>query len=538
MHHPDVGIVILIILNLVVLTCYRLLENRKFGEEDVLWKVVRTMSGNEYFLAVEERALADLCSNPFCSNDISSNCASYKKSGLSMLKDARPIPPRNYTCCSEKCFQEVERVGVKLGTVDDAVKRFRNLLQAAREQKRRAEGLGWAGENASVTRKKQSEGFAAGSKKMPIMKATVQEKELSNVQCDSEAPKMVHDPHAVEGYVPKRSVQSSRTQGKRVQFADQLVQDPPENKVELHVKDQVERDDTSGAENLPGTVGAAMAPRLVFQMEDPKGPIDGQSSELGARFGTLKLETPKEDEEQNVQQQIESAHAELSVDENLTNTMRQGMSKYFPHLKNSLPAKFFEEDSELDETTSDDCDEVEGWMVSDDDFLSDEDEATIQCHRSFFGELFSYLDYWITDATVRMMQNHPSVHAANIPQVPEIMNAIQRLMNIATNSVVDHMKAASLRNEIHKSISNVIRTFRLDQSLPAFDSKQWRVVSAIILKALSLHSCPEYQKIVDTREGIRQLGILLGSASFTMEEFYAALELMLGESSDQVCTTE
>lgn len=52
----------------------------------------------------------------------------------------------------------------------------------------------------------------------------------------------------------------------------------------------------------------------------------------------------------------------------------------------------------------------------------------------------------------------------------------------------------------------------------------------LLLKALSLERCPALRPCFETRDGIARLNRLLGTLSFTSEEFYAALELL--------CSTE
>jgi hypothetical protein len=55
---------------------------------------------------------------------------------------------------------------------------------------------------------------------------------------------------------------------------------------------------------------------------------------------------------------------------------------------------------------------------------------------------------------------------------------------------------------------------------------QWQVVSLLLLKALSLERCPALRPAFETRQGIERLGRLLGTLSFTIDEFYAQLELL------------
>ena len=55
---------------------------------------------------------------------------------------------------------------------------------------------------------------------------------------------------------------------------------------------------------------------------------------------------------------------------------------------------------------------------------------------------------------------------------------------------------------------------------------QWQVVVVLLLKALSLERCPALRPSFETRDGIARLNRLLGTLSFTSEEFHAALELL------------
>jgi hypothetical protein len=53
------------------------------------------------------------------------------------------------------------------------------------------------------------------------------------------------------------------------------------------------------------------------------------------------------------------------------------------------------------------------------------------------------------------------------------------------------------------------------------------IVALIIVKAQSLSSHPEYQEFTDSRAAISRIGTVLSDANFTVEEFYAVLELFL-----------
>lgn len=62
-------------------------------------------------------------------------------------------------------------------------------------------------------------------------------------------------------------------------------------------------------------------------------------------------------------------------------------------------------------------------------------------------------------------------------------------------------------------------------SLP--QAAQWQLVALILLKALSVEHAPALRAAFETREGVQRLGKALAGLSFTIEEFYACLELLL-----------
>ena len=58
-------------------------------------------------------------------------------------------------------------------------------------------------------------------------------------------------------------------------------------------------------------------------------------------------------------------------------------------------------------------------------------------------------------------------------------------------------------------------------------SAQWQTVLLVFLKALSLRRAPFLQPAFETREGIGRFNQALATRRFTVEEFYAVLELLV-----------
>ncbi|KAI8103891.1 hypothetical protein M9435_006417 [Picochlorum sp. BPE23] len=479
-------------------------DGSRLVSQEGVWRASRCMSGEEFEMSLEERSLVGVCGNPSCSNRIDGKLGD---------KGRR----KAYVCCSVFCYEAVEEVAERLGSRKDAAERFMALYESAkyqREKKKKEEEdiqqREKDKERARVEENKRpssssgtgrshaaaGEQLAAGTRKAPVMKAVVQERTTKGRTKKKESS---YDFQSIEGYRPKNAKKDGQQQERRVRFSDE----------------------EGGAEQSNGMTGNAA--RFVFDIEDPKGHVEGDVTSLGDQFGTLRVV-----ESNDTQHNHEAPHQPpaAQVDEILAKTMREGAAKYFPHLKSCIPSELYDghDDDESEDDTYDDDDE---WMRSDDDVASDDDDVPIHCHKTFFTEVFSFFDLWITDYTIALMRSENRHMDTSLPQVPEIMTAMQRFLSIACSTLAAKLCAQNHQRTITDSVGQVVRTFRLDQALPAFQSKQWVIVALIIVKAQSLSSHPEYQEFTDSRAAISRIGTVLSDANFTVEEFYAVLELFL-----------
>ena len=176
-------------------------------------------------------------------------------------------------------------------------------------------------------------------------------------------------------------------------------------------------------------------------------------------------------------------------------------------------------------------------MLSDDD-AEDEDEAAAaggskayRSQLSFLGELHMHLEAWITPETEQLLRCAPGAAApppAPCPEsVPEIAKALRAFISLALLQVLSRMLVGAPRGEVDRGMDDLLRTLRLMGALPAFTSLQWQVVVLVLLKALSMARVPSLRTSFETREGAARVGQALAAYSFTEEEFYAVLELLL-----------
>lgn len=489
---------------------YRLIEDEGDGSrlvsQEGVWRASRCMSGEEFEMSLEERSLVGVCGNPSCSNRIDGKLSDKGRK-------------KAYVCCSVFCYEAVEEVAERLGSRKDAAERFMALYESAKyqrekkkkeeeeiqqrekeeERERVEENKRPSSSGTGLSHAAAGEQLAAGTRKAPVMKAVVQERTTKGRAKKKESS---YDFQSIEGYRPKNAKKDGQHQERRVRFSDE----------------------EGGAEQSNRMTGNAA--RFVFDIEDPKGHVEGDVTSLGDQFGTLRV-VESNDTQHNHEAPHQPPAAAAQVDEILAKTMREGAAKYFPHLKSCIPSELYDghdDDESEDDTYDDDDDE---WMRSDDDVASDDDNVPIHCHKTFFTEVFSFFDLWITDYTIALMRSENRHMDTSLPQVPEIMTAMQRFLSIACSTLAAKLCAQNHQRTITDSVGQVVRTFRLDQALPAFQSKQWVIVALIIVKAQSLSSHPEYQEFTDSRAAISRIGTVLSDANFTVEEFYAVLELFL-----------
>lgn len=443
-------------------------SSSKLIDEGILWRNTRCMSGVEFELAMEERILGGYCGYPGCGREPNIKC---------------------HGCCSMACVERVKKHASKLGTTDEALRRFTALYELAKKERSlQLEGNASNRVNRHDKVRTKEDSLAAGTKKVPIMQAVV--KERDHVSTSNKDGPPSYDAEAIEGY---RLSSNNDSKQKKVHFAEPVE-----------------------AEENP-----SVPAKFVFEIEDPKGPIEDDVKSLGDTFGTLKMVSDGEEAQ--------------GIDSELARTMKEGASRYFPHLESSLPREIWESTFDTSDSDRGENDDDTLSFLSDADLVSDEDDdVSIQCHKTFFTELFSFFDLWITDYTIEFVSGKCIVpldeERKSIPQVPEVMNAMQSFISIGCKTLTTNLNAERDKKNIGDDISKVIYSFRMDQSLPAFQSKQWVVVCLVILKALSLTVRPEYQEYTDTRDGIARVGRILSDAQFTVEELYAVLDLLVSDT--------
>jgi hypothetical protein len=455
-----------------------------------LWKATRCMSGEEFLLAVEERVLGDgMGAQP------ASACAYPGCSVVWGAAEASAVTSRvaSGSCCSVVCAEHVAAHAARLGSVKDASARFTGLYELAKREREEmlrlargaagAQTAGQAGPSSETNGKRTPSGdppkFAAGTAKTPIMHAVIKERSPGASPASAQTKRdESFDADVVDGYRLKRHEGSNGNNGpRRVRFApkEQLEQkrefrsnDPPGEvtkapttgvatpvAVETDAETATDADaDATHIDTAEQSETGAPA-QFVFSIEDPRGPVDDDMKSIGDMFGTLNVLVPEEEEVS------EEAHASLSalraphagradgdiqpVDTILARTLRDG-AKHFPHLNipddvaqqiEALETELADEETVVEAPAGDNDSELDGFETIDSDFFStDEDEdVPIACQKTFFTQIYTFCDYWITDASIEMTRGDgpeapTPTTPARIPQVPEVVTAIQRFVSI------------------------------------------------------------------------------------------------------------
>lgn len=537
-----------------------------------LWRATRCMSGDEFLMASEERGCGGAsagraegrprqCGYAGCIvlwADAAD--AADVEHGLA----ARRERVASGDCCSALCAQHVEKHAARLGRREDASARFHALYELAKRE--RDEKLGRRnGATASTSTsgktsmsQESNTRLAAGTKKTPIMQAVVNERERG--EAPREKAPQVFDADAVDGYRLKRDGGPGGKASKRVHFpADEVLEhtqefrshEPADEVVKSPAGSLRVTENGNGVGNGHEQPANDTPARFVFNIEDPKGPVD--MSSLGDMVGTLEVVKPDGAGDEPT---AATATAEAPVDYThhpqidalLAKTLRDG-AKHFPHL--TMPKELLAQLEDLDKADAmggpddlDDLDDLDEETIAElhtEYFSSDsEDDVPISCQKTFFTQLYTFFDYWITDLSKSLVNGRDQETSVRIPQVPEVITAMQRFIGIGSTTLaaslcrpddsLDPNDSLDPSKAVIEHIARLVATFRLDAALPAFDSKQWVVASLVMLKALGVKAHPELRKLTETTTGKQRVGALLGDARFTGEELLAVVSLLFDES--------
>ena len=442
-------------------------------DASTLWSIARIMSADEFMQVAEERALANLCGNATCSNHMD----------LSKTTKLRPDAGYDFFC-SPNCKTFVYAFAERLGSTSQALSRFELLMSRVES------------ENSKVKKRD----FAAGTATAPIMLAQVVEKQPGEASA-STAP-TAKRALSVEGYIPKTSKKS-------VRFSDQTqVKEIP-----------------SMVEDLEGQ--QQQKPVLVFDVEDPSSPLDGNA--LNTRFGTLRVADSEEDDIPE-----EAIDVTARLDQILTRQIRAGVQRLAPKLTATLPPEL---DAALEESDVDE-EEEEGeegdWMKSDDSESDEDGVSSFKMRITFFGLLHTQMEAWVSESTLEYValkqQAAPPVQTSS-----EGLEILAQFIGRAVPGVIEQLAIDVPRQELDRYLNDLLRTLQVVGSLPGFTASQWQLVTVVFMKALSLTRVPALRSAFDTRAGIHRISRLLGSLAFTIEEFYAVLELLVRPEEPVQC---
>ena len=230
------------------------------------------MSGDEFEQALEERNLGSLCANPLCNKVVDQS--EINKPHVKFGTNEENEIAKTYHCCCENCSAAISKHATNLGGRKDAAARFTTLLRLAREQHRfqnRKTGVDMR--SHELDRKDE---LAAGTREAPVMKTVVAERECVGGDVRQRDPSASFRADYIEGYAPKNKVERSKgpseevrnkMEEKRVTFADRLESFAPSESI-VPLTEDMEED---GSRNND-------APRIVFEIEDPSGPVDSQTA--------------------------------------------------------------------------------------------------------------------------------------------------------------------------------------------------------------------------------------------------------------------
>ncbi|EIE27813.1 hypothetical protein COCSUDRAFT_55793 [Coccomyxa subellipsoidea C-169] len=289
--------------------------------------------------------------------------------------------------------------------------------------------------------------------------------------------------------------------------------------------------DVSALDSLPEDAAAASLPQqpvLVFEVEDADGPLEGAAQEnIAARFGRLKVADAG-----SAQQALAAEPTGVEADLNLwrqhlgiaaaEGSIAGGSAMLHPPtapVGASITAAA-EPDSKANVEDGVDTNDPE----AEGDFLSQ------------FGRLFTTLDGWVTDATLRFVRCPPGRSPGQPedtppPEFAQGRAVLEGVLAREVPGVLGALHVPSLRSAVEVALRQLVATFYLRSAVPSLKEREWRLLMLALLRALSIERLPALQarhpEQFDGRAGVRTLNDMLADAGSTIEEFDALLEVML-----------
>ncbi|BDA48341.1 probable RNA polymerase II subunit B1 CTD phosphatase RPAP at C-terminar half [Coccomyxa sp. Obi] len=321
---------------------------------------------------------------------------------------------------------------------------------------------------------------------------------------------------------------------------------------------------TAPALDSAADVSNPQQPVLVFEVEDADGPLEGaEQDSIAARFGRLKVADASNvglPSEQmavlaDAQRVLAAEPTGIEADLNLwrqhlgipapagsiaaSSTGSSGTTQPGSAAAAALgePGSYAEESADAEDLDAGGADDGgEGEDLEGDEggtpyWLADPPDGFGR-QLSQFGRLFSALDGWVTDATLRHLRARPGRPAGQVEDVPAPEFAqgravLEVALGRALPSVLGALHVSSPRSAIEVALRQLIATFYLRSAIPSLKEREWQLVTLTLLRALSIERLPTLQEQFDSRGSVRALNALLAESGCTVEEFDALLEVLL-----------
>jgi hypothetical protein len=130
--------------------------------------------------------------------------------------------------------------------------------------------------------------------------------------------------------------------------------------------------------------------------------------------------------------------------------------------------------------------------------------SAFRMHMSFFGELFSHLEAWLTHDTLLLLTLPPGVPAPapNLTSNPEMLAALSRFFAVALPPVMEALQVGVAKGTVEAGLGEMVRTMRLVGPLPGFKVQMCksRCLHVSLLQGMSRCWCgPQTESLVVQR---------------------------------------
>lgn len=157
-----------------------------------------------------------------------------------------------------------------------------------------------------------------------------------------------------------------------------------------------------------------------------------------------------------------------------------------------------------------------------------------QVEISTFGEMWTVLNSWVTARTRAMLEAGPGIsqdkansRMESAEGNPEVQSLLGKVLDTSLMAVVERLQVKLPLTAVSRWVLEVVKSFSVTTTLPAFNARHWRLICTLVLAALGRSRVPGLSPYVVVSPPSAGLNSIILDAGMSVHEFLALLDVMV-----------